>query len=460
MKQIIIQLDTNGDTVFFEDRDDILGYDHEELVGKSWFDYCIAAVDKSMLMKVFDSLLSGSDDFKTFTNDVKCKDGTHKLIVFENEVIEHENGSLHVLSKGIEKYYSALLSSIDASNNEVTINTYNHSTLEDSDKTLNAILDVIAEGVWDWNANTGHVDRSPGWYRMLGYEVGIFLKDVFTWENIIHPDDQATVMEHFELYTAGKIDKYEIEYRCKKADGSYLWIVDRGKIVEYNSDGTVARMIGAHSNIHERKMAQIDLMKKNKLLNEGNLTLEKLLEEKNIELQEKNTELEEKIEEVEYLSATDQLTKIANRRQFEHDLDKEIARAKRYNHSLSLVIFDIDNFKNINDKYGHKVGDRILHRLAISVKSQLRANDLIARWGGEEFVLILPDTSLESAIAVSDKFRRFIHQIEFEDGLFITCSFGIAEYEQDEIIDNFFIRADEALYKAKDLGRDRVEPFM
>lgn len=334
--------------------------------------------------------------------------------------------------------------------------TYNHNNLDDSDTTLNNILDIIVEGTWDWNGKTGHVDRSPGWYRMLGYEVGIFLKDVFTWENIIHPDDHDMVMKHFELYTTGKIDTYKIEYRCKKADGTYLWIIDRGKIIEYDNEGKVSRMIGAHENIHKRKMAQIELLKKNQLLQEGNLTLENLLTEKNKELEQKNLELEKKINEVEYLSVTDPLTTIGNRRKFEQNLEQEISRARRYNHSLSMIMFDIDHFKQINDKYGHDVGDHILHQISMVIKNCLRENDCFARWGGEEFILTLPETNLTQTKFIAEKLRELVNQIEFEDNLFITCSFGATEYKLEESMKEFFSRVDNALYQAKELGRNRV----
>ena len=144
--------------------------------------------------------------------------------------------------------------------------TYKHKTVEDADNTLNNILDLIVEGTWDWDAKTGHVERSPGWYRMLGYEIGFFQKDVFTWENIIHPDDYDRVMTNFERYVTRKISTYSIEYWCKKADGNYLWITDRAKAVEYKPDGTVGRIIGAHQNIHERKIAQDELIKQNQFL--------------------------------------------------------------------------------------------------------------------------------------------------------------------------------------------------
>ncbi len=335
--------------------------------------------------------------------------------------------------------------------------TYKHSSCEESDTVLNNILDIASEGFWDWHASTGYVERSPGWYRMLGFEVGIFKKNVITWENIIHPDDYPMVMKHFELYIAGKIDKYQIEYRCKRSDGSYLWIIDKGRIVEYDDQHNVARMIGAHENIHERKMAEIKLVKQNDLLQKGNLTLENLLDEKNKELENKNIELNKKILEVQSLSFTDPLTTIGNRRYFQKQIVSEVSRCKRYKYSLSLILIDIDLFKRVNDSHGHEKGDFVLNKLAVTLKNKLREHDCFARWGGEEFILILPETNLEQGVLIAEKLRRAIQYIDFEDDLFITCSLGVAEYSHDESIDTFFSRTDKALYKAKDLGRNRVE---
>ncbi len=335
--------------------------------------------------------------------------------------------------------------------------TYQHKTLPESDKTLNHILDVIVEGTWDWNIKTGHVDRSPGWYRMLDYDIGIFQKNIFTWENIIHPDDYEQVMSHFESYISGKINSYCTEYRCKKADGSYLWIADQGKIVEYNADGNPLRMIGAHLNIHEQKTAQNELIRKNKLLQDGHLTLEKIISEKTEELEKKNLELEEKIKEVEFISNTDSLTSIANRKKFEQEIEKEISRSNRYNHPLSLIFFDIDFFKQINDNYGHKTGDEVLKNLCQQIKNNIRDIDSFARWGGEEFTIILPNLSLENALNTAEKLRQTISQFEILPDLFITCSFGVSEYKNGDNLNTLLHRADEALYSAKEHGRNRVE---
>ncbi|XPF96000.1 diguanylate cyclase [Colwellia sp. RE-S-Sl-9] len=337
------------------------------------------------------------------------------------------------------------------------IKTYEHQVTEDADNTLNNILDIIVEGTWDWNRNTGHVERSPSWFRMLGYEVGILNKDVFTWENIIHPDDYESVMATFELVTTGKINQYSIEYRCKKSNGSYLWIADRAKVIVYNQDGTIARMIGAHQDINEQKIAQEELFKKNQLLKAGNVTLENIIRIKAEELEKANKELKEKMIEVERISNTDPLTGIANRKKFEADLKKEISRADRYSHPLALVIFDIDFFKRVNDTLGHKAGDNVLRKMTQLVSDNIRGIDFFARWGGEEFVLILPCRALKHAIMVSEKLRMLISQYEIEPDLFITCSFGVTEYGKGDTIESLFHRVDKALYRAKDLGRNKVE---
>ena len=334
--------------------------------------------------------------------------------------------------------------------------TYRNQEHSASNFTLNSILDIIVEGVWDWNSHTGHVDRSPGWYRMLGYDFEVFSNTVFTWEKVIHPDDYDRVMQHFEDYINKKSTNYCIEYRCRKCDGSYLWIVDNGKVVEYNEDGTVGRMIGAHHNIHEQKVAQIELIKQNQLLQDGNISLEKVIHRKTNELEKKNGELELKMHEVETLSNKDLLTEVANRKKFEEVLQKEILRSRRYKHPLSFVLFDIDNFKYINDTFGHKVGDSVLRSLSKLITANIREVDFFGRWGGDEFVLIFPNTTIEKALLITEKLRRIISEYEVKPNLFTTCSFGLVERNKSYGVSELFQQADKALYSAKHQGRNMV----
>lgn len=335
--------------------------------------------------------------------------------------------------------------------------TYQHDSLAEADKTLNQLLNVLVEGTWDWRADTGHVARNPGWYRMLGYATGELKQDVFSWENIIHPDDYARVVDYIESFISGAREDYCIEYRCKKADNTYLWIRDRAHIISRHPDGSASRIIGAHENIHQYKTIQVELMEQNRHLRDGSITLENTLQQKARELEEKNRELEAKIREVEYISNTDQLTEIANRKRFEEEIQQEIGRARRYKHPLTLAIFDLDLFKDINDTHGHGTGDQVLKSTAELVRCNIRSVDGFARWGGEEFTLIFPNMTLENALLACEKLRTLIQQHEIEPGLSFTASFGVSLFQHGDCFEDLLRRADDALYRAKDKGRNRVE---
>jgi len=136
-------------------------------------------------------------------------------------------------------------------------------------------------------------------------------------------------------------------------------------------------------------------------------------------------------------------------------LNEEILKAKRYNTPLSIIYFDIDHFKQINDTYGHKKGDFILKEVSKIILQNIRKTDIFGRWGGEEFIIILPFTNLENALILAEKLRKKIEEHDF-DGINITISFGVTELKIDDNADTLINRADEALYKAKNKGRNRV----
>jgi len=326
----------------------------------------------------------------------------------------------------------------------------------DSNRVFSDVLDIISEGVWIWNALTGHVDRSPGWYRMLGYDAGCFDSDVLTWENVIHVDDYPRVMAHFEDYTTGRIPVYRIQYRCIKADNSELWIEDSGRIAERTTDGAVAMMIGAHTNIHTAKMAQEQLERHNRLL-KGHETLEQIIAERTAELATINLKLEDKIQQVEHIATHDALTGVFNRHMFKSLFEMEIKRAKRYNQPLSLVLADVDHFKAVNDQYGHIVGDQVLCHIANVLSKHLREGDVLSRWGGEEFAIVFPNTTAEQAYDMTDRIRRIIAESSFESLIFLTCSFGVTSYLNDDSVNSIFARVDKALYQAKSNNRNNVQ---
>ncbi len=159
-------------------------------------------------------------------------------------------------------------------------------------------------------------------------------------------------------------------------------------------------------------------------------------------------------------ASTDFLTQVFNRAAFDRRLVEEFARYKRYGQVFSLVLFDIDHFKNVNDTYGHLAGDRVLKAVALLINEEKRVADFLARFGGEEFVLILPGIEKETAGTVAEKFRRKIESTTFKfenQNINITVSAGVAEVEsRDELPSDVVKRADEALYQAKSAGRNRI----
>jgi diguanylate cyclase (GGDEF)-like protein len=154
--------------------------------------------------------------------------------------------------------------------------------------------------------------------------------------------------------------------------------------------------------------------------------------------------------------STDTLTGIANRLHFNTILEQQIALSKRYQEPFSLILFDIDDFKRVNDTYGHLVGDDVLVTLAKSVSKMIRKSDTFARWGGEEFGIILPQTKEHEAYELANKIRENIESIRFGEGFKITCSFGVKEYHDSLGSSTFIQEVDILLYKAKREGKNRV----
>lgn len=165
------------------------------------------------------------------------------------------------------------------------------------------------------------------------------------------------------------------------------------------------------------------------------------------------------IEEKEnyYEMAThDYLTKIYNRQNFDTLFQAEAKRAQRYNHPLSMILFDIDDFKLINDTYGHDIGDTVLVMLSNITKACLRGSDIFARWGGEEFIILLPHTELDLAIRKAEELCDTMAAEKIENIGRVTCSFGVAEVHDYENLSQVFKDADDALYSAKESGKNKV----
>ncbi|WP_295444302.1 diguanylate cyclase [uncultured Thiodictyon sp.] len=161
-------------------------------------------------------------------------------------------------------------------------------------------------------------------------------------------------------------------------------------------------------------------------------------------------------ERLEVSALTDSLTGVPNRLYFDRMLDTSIAQAQRYGEALSLIMLDLDHFKQVNDTHGHGVGDQVLQDFTRVAQRQLRAPDVLARWGGEEFVVAAPRTDLDSALRLAERLRAAVEAHAFPVIGTLTVSLGIAEYRSDDTALTLLERADAALYQAKALGRNRV----
>lgn len=236
--------------------------------------------------------------------------------------------------------------------------------------------------------------------------------------------DEQNLEKHYpNLKRNGK--SISIEAFCKALNngkGAHVWTVAAPL---HDTQGKRTGVIEAIRDISSIKQLELELTKSNELLaNQARI---------------------------------DFLTGIYNRRMFDTLLTAEITRADRYNSPLSLIMMDLDHFKLINDNLGHSQGDMVLQKVAELVSGRLRSHDIFSRWGGEEFVLLTPKNDSLQAALLAEILRELIEQYDFGSDLKVTSSFGITSYRIGESATTFIERADTALYKAKQLGRNRVE---
>ncbi len=194
------------------------------------------------------------------------------------------------------------------------------------------------------------------------------------------------------------------------------------------------------------------------------LALEDTIFERTSDLRLKNAMLENEImnrlkieAELLYIASIDPLTSIPNRRKFNEVLSYELQRGSRYQKGLSLILCDLDHFKRINDKHGHNIGDEVLREFARLVSAHIRKTDTFARWGGEEFALLLPETDLKTAFEMAEKLRLVIDEHQLPNAERFTASFGVTQFVEGDNEIKIISRADIALYKAKANGRNKVE---
>ena len=234
------------------------------------------------------------------------------------------------------------------------------------------------------------------------------------------------------------------------------------KIIESNPDQLIL-VISAHTESNKLlKLIDIGIYKflqkpvnYKDLVNSLSLIISKIKREKNfVELETKVKNIKNHNEKLNELVLTDKLTSIYNRRFIDNVLTEKLSN--KHNSDLTIIFIDIDNFKLINDVHGHIVGDQILIEFANVLKNNIRSNDLLGRWGGEEFIIISDNTDLEAARNIAEKLRVIVSEAKFSKINKLTASFGLASYEEKDCITSLIQKADYSLYKAKKDGKNRV----
>lgn len=250
---------------------------------------------------------------------------------------------------------------------------------------------------------------------------------------------------------AGVADEFSIEYPCHSPDEE-RWFVARAT---RSAHDRVLRVVVSHENITRRHQAEAALRATEQRLRIAN---EELSEAKQA-LEKANDELQQALVRERLAARTDELTGAYNRRHFFEIATALYDAARRYGRPLSVILLDVDHFKRVNDRFGHEAGDQVLITVVAILRKQLRAADLFARFGGEEFIVLLPDSNAREAEQLAVRICESLRARRIDTGrgvIGVTISAGVTALQQDQSLPELIARADQALYAAKDSGRDRV----
>jgi len=291
-------------------------------------------------------------------------------------------------------------------------------------KLVNLVVENSPVVVFRWKAAKGWpVEYVSNNVIQFGYTVQELMSGDTSYSSIIHPDDLERVSLEVAKHSAkGVADSFEQEYRIVSPSGEVFWVDDRTTI-EINDAGDITFYQGILLDITARKQMETELVR---------------------------------------LSNHDPLTGLYNRRMLEERLAEDIQRVNRYKHSLSLFMVDIDHFKSVNDTYGHNTGDLIIKEVSRIIEGSIRETDYSSRYGGEEFVVVLPETTLTEAEELAERLCNTVEETSFEikDGssLSVTISIGVSGFiVKSKSSEDLMNRADLALYAAKDYGRNCVK---
>ena len=293
------------------------------------------------------------------------------------------------------------------------------------------VLENIKDVIWELDTNLMFTFISPTVQEMTGYEdveiVGHCMLDFL--DSTSKQDTIKEIKKREASGNTGTSPLYDVKFVCK--DGHTIWC--EACVKPLFKDGTLICYVGTTRDISEKKMYEKNLK-------------EMIAEQKWINKQ------------LENLATFDTLTGAYNRTKFEYFVTCEIEKAEKYQTIFSIAMFDIDNFKQVNDGNGHDKGDLVLHDIATLIKNTIRATDRLFRWGGDEFIVLFPDISLENALVAAKKMKEAVQSYHFDiEGKAVTISLGVGAYESHENLDQLVSHVDKALLRAKKKGKNTIE---
>lgn len=306
------------------------------------------------------------------------------------------------------------------------------SALNESESRFRFFSDSAPVMVWIADNHQNRTFFNKGWSLFAGEAIDLYQGQ---WRELIHPDDRNSYNDFLNKLSPASSSS-ECEYRMRRSDGEYRYLLER-VMPRFEIDAAFIGYISSATDISVQKQSEQVLSRMNEKLEE---------------------EVLKRTREIEGMLRTDHLTGIGNRRLLMERLDEELKRTDRYGRSLALLFIDLDYFKSINDSYGHDAGDRVLIKTAQALKKELRDIDVLGRFGGEEFLVILPETGTTGAMAIAERMRARVKATKFARiDKKVSVSIGVAARGFGETARDLIKRADEALYRAKDGGRDQVQ---
>lgn len=338
------------------------------------------------------------------------------------EMVDLKSAELASANQAMDRWMLALIVTLGVSLVALTLlllqRNAAHRQLRTSEQRLREIIFGTNVGTWEWNLQTGKAVYNDRWAEIIGYTLAeLEPTTTKTWEGLAHPDDVKRSDEKLQEVFAGHKTAYDCEIRMRHKDGHWVWVLDRGRVVEWSRDGKPLRMSGTHSDI---------------------------------------TQLKQTEEEVRRLAMTDYLTGLSNRAHFSESLEDNVRLARRDQRKFALMMLDLNTFKPVNDSHGHPVGDAVLRSVAATIKKCTRDGDIVTRIGGDEFAVIIGDYCGEDdVLSCAGRIYREISKPTVIEGkaINISVSIGISYFPDDADTAPELIKcADQAMYQAKKSG--------